>query len=155
MFHFARLRLQQQLLSPKPTHNYFVTPQCITDSRSQRLQLPGDLHKAKISLTHHCRKYKIPPNRPTPCHPLFQFTTDSRLSCDRRKYKIPQKSQAYQKSCQKMSVGFPIKSHPIQKNTYIYTGIPISYRRKKETPICVIVRFYLHVSYFGKNSQDL
>ena len=47
MLYYARLRLQQQILSPKPIHNYFVTPQCITDSRSQRLQLPRDLHKAK------------------------------------------------------------------------------------------------------------
>ena len=40
ILHYARLRLQQQILSPKPTHIYFVTPQFITDSRSQRLQLP-------------------------------------------------------------------------------------------------------------------
>ena len=30
------------------------------------------------------------------------------------------KGLAYQKSCQKMSFGFPIKSHPIQKNLYIH-----------------------------------
>ena len=111
----------------------FSTAPCITDLRSQRLELPRDLHKTKITdarLSYHFRKYKILPNRPTPCHHLFQFhiylttfinirlTHGSRTTVANTRFH--KKGQAYQKSCQKMSFGFPIKSHPIKKKS-LYT----------------------------------
>ena len=134
-----RLQLQQQIPSSKPTHNHFVTPLCTNDSRSQRL-LPRDLHKTKISLTHaylttvgntrflqtgqlHVFLY----SNSHSSDDFYQYTTDSRLSYNRRKYKIPQKRPGLSESLQKMSFGFPIKSHPIPKRyPYIYTGISIS-----------------------------
>ena len=94
-------------------HNYFTTPKS---------------HKANVSLTHGYRTtvantrflqtgqpHVIPYSNSHLSDDFHQYTTDSLLSYNRRKYKIPQKGQAYQKSCQKMSFGFPIKSHPIQK----------------------------------------
>ena len=119
----------------KPTHNYFVTPQCITDSRSQRLQLPRNLHKVKISLIHayhatvtntrflqagqpHVIFYSIHIYLTTSIN--IQLTHGSRTTVANTRFH--KKGQAYQKSCQKMSF---VKSHSIQKNR-IYTGIPIN-----------------------------
>ena len=114
----------------KPIHNYFVTPQCIPNSRSQRLQLPRDLHETKISPTHAYRTtvantrflqtgqpHVILYSNSHLSDNFHKCTTDSRLSYDSRKYKILQKGQAYQQNCQKMSFGLPIKSHPIQKKS--------------------------------------
>ena len=128
MLRYARLRLQQQILSLKPAHNYFITPQCITDSRSQRLQLPRDLHKAEISLTHAYRTtvantrflqtgqpHFILYSNSHLSNDFYYYRTDSRLWYDRRKYKIPQKGQAYQKSCLLASL-----SNPIQSKKFIY-----------------------------------
>ena len=137
MLHYARLRLQQRILSPKPTHNYFVTPQCITDSRSQRLQLPRNLHKAKISLTHaypttvaiqDSSKQANPMSSSIPIDIYLKTSNDTRLTHGSRttvaNTRFHKKGQTYQKSCQKISFGFPIKSHPIQKKSLYIHGHP-------------------------------
>ena len=74
---------------------------------------------------------------------FYQYTTDSRLSQDRQKYKNPQKGQAYEKQLSEMSFGFHIKSHPIQKKIpyiYIYTDIPINCLLRE-----VITRYYIMI----------
>ena len=116
------------------SQSQLTTPQCITDSRSQRLQLPRDLHKTKISLTHAYRTTVantrlLQTGQPhvilySNSHFLttsinIRLTHGSRTTVANTRFH--NKGQAYQKSCQKMSFGFPIKSHPIQKKILIYT----------------------------------
>ena len=58
------------------------------------------------------------------------FTTPIKLTQGYRttvaNTRLHKKARLIRKSCQKVSFGFPIKSHPIQKNPSIYTGIPIN-----------------------------
>ena len=86
-----------------------------------------------IKLSYHCRKYKIPPNRPTPCHILspihIYLTTSIKIQPLARpsKYRIPQKrpglSEKADRKCHLASLSNPIQS---KKIPYIYTGIPIN-----------------------------
>ena len=63
-----------------------------------------------------------------PIHIHLTTSTNTRLTCSSHatvaNTRFHKKGQAYQKSFQKMSFGFPIKSHPIQKKSLYIHGHP-------------------------------
>ena len=128
-------------ISSYPKHVHTSLPPCWLpspfDAQLQRSQLLHDSHKANVSLTHGYRTTVANTRFLQTGQPhvilysnlhLSDTSINIRLTHSSRttvtNTKFDKKGQAYQKSCQKMSFGFPIKSHPIQKKSLYMHGHP-------------------------------